>query len=135
MVNRGVNRQSTMVQAGRPCNLCRVDAFRDHRFNSASTTRNPNDKKLVAGDPKAKAAILSMSRLETAMNRLDAAMARLDAAVNDSAQTSDRDRATMERDLAALRETHGLLQEEARLVSDRLDIVVGRLHNVMAGSL
>lgn len=76
-----------------------------------------------------------MSRLETAMNRLDAAMARLDAAVNQSADRGGRDRQSMEQELAALRRTHALLQEEARLVSDRLDHAVGRLQNVMAGSL
>jgi len=76
-----------------------------------------------------------MSRLETAMNRLDAAMARLDAAVGEGAQRGEGARATMEQELAALRETHELLQDEARLVSDRLDIAVGRLQNVMAGSL
>jgi hypothetical protein len=76
-----------------------------------------------------------MSRLETAMNRLDAAMARLDAAVNEGAERGDRERQAMEHELAALRETHEVLQEEARLVSDRLDIAVGRLQNVMAGSL
>lgn len=69
------------------------------------------------------------------MNRLDAAMARLDAAVNDGTQRGDRERGAMERELAALRETHELLQDEARLVSDRLDLAVGRLQNVMAGSL
>ena len=115
---------------GRPCNLCRVDAFRDHRFNSMPTTRN-----VVAGDPEAKAAIPLMSRLETAMNRLDAAMARLDAAVADGTRRGDRERQTMEQELSALRETHELLQEEARLVSDRLDLAVGRLQTVMAGSL
>ena len=76
-----------------------------------------------------------MSRLETAMSRLDTAMARLDAAVNQSAERGDRDRDSMEQELAALRRTHALLQEEARLVSDRLDHAVGRLQNVMAGSL
>jgi hypothetical protein len=76
-----------------------------------------------------------MSRLETAMSRLDAAMARLDAAVHQSAERGDRDRDSLEQELAALRRTHALLQEEARLVSDRLDHAVGRLQNVMAGSL
>ncbi len=69
------------------------------------------------------------------MNRLDAAMARLDAVVNETAQRGDRERSSIEQELAALRETHELLQDEARLVSDRLDIAVGRLQNVMAGSL
>lgn len=76
-----------------------------------------------------------MSRLETAMNRLDAAMARLDAAVKVSVQRGDRDRESLEQELDALRHTHEMLQEEARLVSDRLDTAVGRLQNVMAGSL
>jgi phage-related minor tail protein len=76
-----------------------------------------------------------MSRLETAMNRLDAAMARLDAAVNRSVERGDSDRETLEQQLDALRHTHEMLQDEARLVSDRLDHAVGRLQNVMAGSL
>lgn len=76
-----------------------------------------------------------MSRLETAMSRLDAAMARLDAAVNQSAERDGRDRDSLEQELAVLRQTHAMLQEEARLVSDRLDHAVGRLQNVMAGSL
>jgi hypothetical protein len=62
-------------------------------------------------------------------------MARLDAAVGENAQRGGRERSSMEQELAALRETHELLQDEARLVSDRLDIAVGRLQNVMAGSL
>ncbi len=85
--------------------------------------------------PQTEAAILSMSRLETAMNRLDAAMARLDAAVGSSADRGDRGRESMEKELTALRRTHALLQEEARLVSDRLDHAVGRLQTVVAGSL
>ncbi|MES1152051.1 MAG: hypothetical protein ABUL54_09160 [Dongia sp.] len=88
----------------------------------------------VGGGPQTEAAILSMSRLETAMNRLDAAMARLDAAVSESAERGDQKRTSMEQELAALRETHELLQDEARLVSDRLDLAVGRLQTVMAGS-
>jgi hypothetical protein len=95
----------------------------------------PTTRNAVAGDPEAKAAILSMSRLETAMNRLDAAMARLDAAVSENYARGERERETMEHELSALRQTHEMLQEEARVVSDRLDNAVGRLQTVMAGSL
>ena len=104
-----------------------------HKFTGliiASIRRN-----VAASGPETEAAFLSMSRLETAMNRLDAAMARLDAAVGDSAHKSGRGREAVEQELEALRQTHEMLQDEARLVSDRLDEVVGRLQNVMAGSL
>ena len=69
------------------------------------------------------------------MNRLDAAMAKLDSAVSRSAQRGGRDREILERELDALRQSHEMLQGEAREVSDRLDHAVGRLQNVMAGSL
>jgi hypothetical protein len=120
-----------MLRGRNPATGWRVDAFLDHRFNlrSKQETRGPFP------GPKTEAPLFSMSRLETAMNRLDAAMAKLDAAVARSIQRGDSSRESLEQELDALRHTHEMLQEEARLVSDRLDLAVGRLQNVMAGSL
>src|SRR6185503_7806796 len=102
MANMPAHRGTVNLKWGRSCNLCRVDAFRDHRFNSRPTTRNAGRWTTHWQRQQS----FQMSRLETAMNRLDAAMARLDAAVNDGGQRSDRERNAMERELAALRETH-----------------------------